>query len=51
MINNFNEITTDENSFSEDFENFLSNRNLTSNQVSNVVAEIISQVREHGDCL
>ena len=48
-MNNFNEITTDENSFFEDFENFLSNRNLTTNEVSNVVAGIISQVREHGD--
>tara|TARA_B100001173_G_scaffold114659_1_gene99360 strand:+ start:85 stop:1386 length:1302 start_codon:yes stop_codon:yes gene_type:complete len=49
MMNNFNEITTDENSFSEDFENFLSNRNLTTNEVSKVVAGIISQVRKHGD--
>ena len=48
-MNNFNEISTDENSFSEDFENFLSNRNLTTNEVSRVVAGIISQVREHGD--
>ena len=48
-MNNFNEISTDENSFSEDFENFLSNRNLTTNEVSKVVAGIISQVRTHGD--
>ncbi len=49
MITNFFELATDENSFSEEFENFLSNRNLSTNKVSNLVAEIISQVRENGD--
>ena len=46
---NFNELDTEENSFLKDFKDFLSRRNSTSNKISSIVSEIISQVRQKGD--
>ena len=46
---NFNEFDTEENSFLKDFKDFLSRRNSTSNKISSIVSEIISQVRQKGD--
>ena len=45
----FNELNIEENSFDKNFKNFLDKRNLSTNDVSFSVSEIIMNVRERGD--
>ena len=45
----FNEMNIEENSFDKNFKNFLNKRNLSTNDVSSSVSEIIMNVRERGD--
>ncbi len=45
----FNEMNIEENSFDENFKNFLNKRNLSTNNVSSSVSEIIMNVRKRGD--
>ena len=46
---NFKELDNKEKSFSIELDNFLNTRSLNSSEVSSIVAEIITSVRNKGD--